>query len=358
MFIRNVTRFMIVALAVSGLAAQTSSVTGPVTGLVFDAHARAIRPMLGIPGASYLGDPLADAIDLASVSPDGRLAVAATDAGLFLLRGLETGSPVWVRLAAAGNPELIAWNRTSTAVATYSGGYLRLWTRLKETLEVSRALRSGRRASLRERRVGLRLPPMAKDLGDVSVLGGRVTALAVDGSAAVLIGIEDAVSGGVYRLASEGDAVLLARAASPSSIVLANSGRDLFVTDRDRQEVLEVRNFRDGADVIMFANESLGVSDPVAAALSRDARTLLVASGSGRCLARYDLQSRALIDQMELDFEPSRLEPLGDGSVFLLNSRGGRNGVLRVLEEGPNPAVFFVPAAGAAAVAEVNPVEE
>ena len=350
---------LMLLVAAAGLAAQSVPVGGPVAGAVFDGHARAIRPMLGAPGGSYLGDALAGSIDLAGISPDGKLALAAADGNLFLLRGLDTGAPTWIRLAqAAANPDRIAWNRTSTAAAVCSGGRLRLWRDLDETPPATVEPDSNPRAASRRLRSGAKLTPRATDLGDLSALGGRVTVLAVDAAGAVLAGVEDAEAGGLYRLSSEGEPVLLARMTSPGGIVFANADSGLFVTDRGRQEILEIRDFRDGADVVLFANRNRGVCDPVAVALSRDGKTLLVASGSGRNLTRYDVQSRSLIDQIDLDFEPSRLAPLPGGSLYLLNSRGGRDEVLRVLEEGPNPAVYFGPAASAAVVAELNPVEE
>jgi hypothetical protein len=250
MLFRATSNVLMLLVAAAGLAAQSVPVRGPVAGVVFDGHARAIRPMLGIPGGSYLGDALAGSIDLAGISPDGKLALAAADGNLFLLRGLDTGAPRWTRLAqAAANPDRIAWNRTSTAAAVCSGGRLRLWRDLDETPPATVEPDSNPRAASRRLRSGAKLTPRATDLGDLSALGGRVTALAVDAAGAVLAGVEDTEAGGLYRLSSESEPVLLARLTSPGGIVFANADNDLFVSDRGRQEILEIRDFRDGADV-------------------------------------------------------------------------------------------------------------
>jgi hypothetical protein len=143
----------------------------------------------------------------------------------------------------------------------------------------------------------------------------------------------------------------------PSGIALTGSGRNLYVADRARQEILEIRNYDDGAEVVLFAGEALGISDPVGVSRSADGRSLIVAGGAQRSLLIYDLTSSSLSTRIDLDFEPSRIERLGEGSLYLLNSRGEQNNILEVLQAGPSPAVYFVPAQSTVA-AEVNPVEE
>ena len=66
------------------VAAQTSQISGPVTGYTFDAAARGLRPILGIPGASLLGDPLNFGFEVASV------AVAPHQDAAFVTAGDQT----------------------------------------------------------------------------------------------------------------------------------------------------------------------------------------------------------------------------------------------------------------------------
>src|ERR1022692_1467585 len=104
------------ALAISGWAQTSAGVAGPVTGFIFDAQLGAVRPMLGIPGAAYLGngvaigvqsdgDPgaaylgngVAIGLDAASVAPDGSAALAVERSGkLVLYTGLRTAHPAAV----------------------------------------------------------------------------------------------------------------------------------------------------------------------------------------------------------------------------------------------------------------------
>ena len=75
--------------AVCMAMAREGSVSGPGSGFVFDRSGSALRPVLGIPGASVLGDPLKLGFDLSSatVAPaqDSVLAIAA-DGGSHFLR--------------------------------------------------------------------------------------------------------------------------------------------------------------------------------------------------------------------------------------------------------------------------------
>ena len=64
------------------LCGQQSQITGPVSGYIFDSAARGLRPVLGMPGASLLGDPLDFGLPLTSVSVAPRqdaALVTATD---------------------------------------------------------------------------------------------------------------------------------------------------------------------------------------------------------------------------------------------------------------------------------------
>ena len=82
---------MLGALAVTGWAQTSAGVAGPVTGFVYDTQLGAVRPMLGIPGAAYLGNVVATGLGAASVAPDGSAALAMQQNGkLVLYTGLRS----------------------------------------------------------------------------------------------------------------------------------------------------------------------------------------------------------------------------------------------------------------------------
>ena len=107
------------ALAVTGWAQSSAGLAGPVTGFVFDAQAGAVRPMLGIPGAAYLGNVVAAGLQAASVSPNGSAALAVQQGGkLVLYSGLRTALPVTLAVSGAiAGADHFAWGPGSGTAA-------------------------------------------------------------------------------------------------------------------------------------------------------------------------------------------------------------------------------------------------
>src|SRR5579885_1735285 len=85
---------LLCALPLLGWADDRTSVSGPVSAFLFDSQTRSIRPMIGFPGASYMGDAVTTDVDAASVSPDGSAALAVRQGRIFRITGLKTGAPV------------------------------------------------------------------------------------------------------------------------------------------------------------------------------------------------------------------------------------------------------------------------
>src|SRR5512134_3362781 len=79
-------------LALGAAFGQDGGLTGPVSGMVFDADSRSLRPVVGVPGAAYLGQPAVSGLDWASVAPNGRAALVLSNAQLRLLRWSSEGS--------------------------------------------------------------------------------------------------------------------------------------------------------------------------------------------------------------------------------------------------------------------------
>ena len=355
MLMQRIPKLVALWLLATCLVAQ-SDLRGPLGGFVYDGARQAIRPLLGVPGASYLGEAVVASLDSAWIAPDGKQAVAAARGRLWLIRGLDTGEVRWTELER-GTADRAAWAEDAGAVALYSkeGGWLRVWSDLGAGGEGAAVRPSVRGRQTIGRRDGAPGPRLTR-LGNLSSLGGTVAAMAVNERREVVVGMESPASGGIYLARGEQAPRLIARLGAPGGIAL--DGNRLFVTDRARDEVLEVRDYRDGADVSLFADAGRGMRDPVAVALSKDGATLIVASGAERRLDLVDIATRAPAARIDLDFEPTRLERLGVGAVFLLNSRGAPTETLQVLAAGRRPAVYFVPAGPATAAAQTTPGEE
>lgn len=295
--------------AASGLHGEAGAIGGLISGVVFDAPSRSLRPVVGVPGAAYLGQPVTRGFDAVSVAPDGRQAIVLAAGRLYWMSDVLAGLPARELAEDVGPWELAAWRKDSSKVALSAGG--RLLT-----------------ASADGRIVPLSLESVP----------GATSSLAVADDGSVLAGVAGA---GVYLLEEGAAPVLVAALADPVSIAAA--GDRVWVADRASGQVLEIRRYREAPELILFAGAGQGVSDPVAVALSRRGAALWVADAAGRKTIRFDLATGEPAGQVNLDFEPARLEALG-AAGFVLNEHAGHGEALQVLVEDSAPGVYFVPA--------------
>lgn len=339
---------LLASVLLASAAAQTAAVRGPVSGVVYDGAERAVRPVIGVPGAAYLGPPIAAEIDFAGIAPSGQSAVVLAAGALYFVRGLQGGEPRWRALEQRSSAGLAAWSPDSGTVAVWSaeGGRLRAWRGL--TGRVAAASHRGTRGS-RSRSAG-RTGPGTPRLEDFGFVDGSVAALAVDGRGRVLY----AVPGGLYLARSGGPASLIAPLEDPAAIAVAEAG--LFVADRARGEVLEVRGYATSPDIRLFAGPGRGIEDPAGLAVIEGGRTLVIAEARPRRLKFYDIETRAQTGELEVPIPPGRLSPLGE-RFLLLNQRSAAGETLYVLDSAGAPAVYFIPA-GAAVDAPAASVED
>src|SRR5580658_1247228 len=308
------------ALSISGWAQPSAGVAGPVTGFIFDTQMGAVRPMLGIPGAAYLGNSVvATGLEAASVAPDGSAALALQQNGkLVLYTGLRSGLPTALAVAGAiANPSYFAWAPNAGAAAVYSS-------------------RTGQGQIL----TSLAPSPAAAAPIDLSSLPGQVTLLAFDGQR-LIVGVASGASGGIYLASAFAGIQRIAPAVSPSAIALA--GSSLFFSDSQSQQIFQVQNYAGTPAAVLFANDS-SISSPAGLQVSADGQRLFVANAGSRKLVVYDIPSRAPAQNLDLNFTPTRLDLFGDSSVFLLNASG--QGPLYVVRDGGTgkaAAVYFVP---------------
>lgn len=296
----SATRLFGLALAAASLPAQDPvRLSGPVSGFLFDAPTRAIRVVMGVPGAAYLGAATLRDIDNGAISPDGRLVLAIAGAAASLAR---VGDPAMQPLVNSGcEGALAAWAADSSAVAVVCAGRIRLF-----------------------RAAGGSEVPLAAftDATAVAVESGgrRVFAAAADG---------------VYRVDAEA-AQLLAPVAGADNLIV--SGSTLFVADRAAGQVLAI-DAGSGAAAVRVA--ATGAGDPVGLAVSPDGTRLHVADGEGKAVKVFDARTGEPVARVELDFAPARVDPLGDG-LFLVHSRRGAGESLQILDA-RRSTVSFLP---------------
>ena len=308
---RNAKRLsLLLCLAALILAAQETRLAGPVSGVLFDPQARALRPMVGVPGASYLGDALVANLDFASVSPNGKFAIAVGQDGVLLVRGLDEGRLDSAGLAAAAGVTRAAWSADSTAVALWGeAGHVEVWSDLATSAKLA----------------------LAADLE-------KIAAAVVASQGRNLVAASE--SGAIFVVTGGAAVRRILELEQPAALALA--GNKLYVADVARNQILALGNYTEAADAQLFANAARGVDDPAALAISPDQRTLLVASRGARSLTAFDLATSEISGLAALDFEPTRLERFS-GSLFALTN-GGDAGPLQVLDSARSLTVYFVPA--------------
>src|SRR5579885_543164 len=305
----KVNAILLCALPLLGGAGDGTAVGGPVPGCLYDAQARAIRPMIGFPGSAYIGDPLVGDLDAAVVAPDGSAALAVRQGQVYVISGLRTGSPV----AAAV---------TGAIAAVYSSA-------------------SGQAQVLR----GLPANPAADDALDLSSLSGTLSALAVDRSGAHVLAGFTGDNGGVYSVASGAAPVRLAGAAQPSAIVLSAQEHDLYFADQARQQIWQVQSFDEQPAAMLFAEASSGVSAPVGIGLSADGTRLFVAESGSQALDVFDVSTRSAAARLNLEFAPDTVRTLDGKSLLLLKANPQGQDPYYVLRDtgADGAAVYFVP---------------
>lgn len=292
------------------LSGQQSQISGPVSGYVFDSAAHGLRPILGIPGASLLGDPVDFGLQVASVSIAPRqdtALVTAADGTLHLFR-TQSGAPVDLNLnGLANSPDRVAFSPSGSAAALYAGGSIQIISGLPDSAALAATL------SL----------PTAPD------------ALALSDDGAVLL----AASGNTVELfAGAADQGALATTAGPALIAFAPSGHDAAVVDRAGAGIVLFHNLGGAADSQNLAPVDDTIQSGSALAFSTDGAQLLLASGQS--VATFDLAAGAR-GAIPCGCTPSTLARMGD--LFRLTELSQEP--LWLLDARPATAgVTFVPA--------------
>lgn len=291
----------LLSIAAGGLClAQEARLTGPVSGLVYDEQTRAIRAILGVPGASYLSAPLIEHLDFASVAPTGDRAVAVREGRLSLVT---FGTDVeWQTLDGEyAGASRAAWSTDSKSFAVFGA---------EEGLSLYR--------------------------------DGKLTSLGHPAEISALLVADQvfyASKDGVYA-AGESEPRLLASIEGASGLAL--DGGTLYAASRARNEVLAIRNYAESPEMALLTSE---VAAPVALAL--DNGTLLAASADARALYRLNTSTGEVLATIALDFAPDSLTLFARANgtaLYSLRTRASQTDALEVFDAA-RASAFFVPAA-------------
>jgi DNA-binding beta-propeller fold protein YncE len=319
-----ISKRIILAFCAASLAlwAAALPVGGPSPGLVFDARSHTVRPMIGIPGAAYLGAAVVSDANAAFVAPDASTVLTVDmSGGVAIHSGAKASSRNRIVIPGAlGNANLVAWAPDSNSVAIYSGT-------------------SGRAQIL----VNLAKSPSAGEAFDLSALPGTVSALAFDGQQ-LLLGVTSDNAGGVYSVTTNGAPLRIAAATAPSAILV--SGGDLYFADRSARQLWRMQGFAGQSAPTLFTGDSGVLASPAGLALSMNGKQIYLADAGSRKLAVYDVAAASLVRSQDLDFTPTMLARIGSAPVLLLNDGGAQDRApIYVLTDAGLDAlgVYFVP---------------
>jgi hypothetical protein len=321
--------------------AQSVAVAGPVSGFIYDGGSLALRPIIGIPGAAYVGASVFSGVGFAAVAPNGSLAIARLGGALSLVSGLETGSPTLLRLdSPLDGVDRVTWAPDSAIALLFASS-----ARKFQRVHVSATA------------------PVVDAPVDVPAQFGDPAALAIAPSGLVAVAFRGAPAG--LYLASPGGALeFMAALDDPGAAVFTYDGRGLFVLDRGSSLILQISNLPDAAVAAPFVDLTGSGSNPIDLAVSRDGRYLYVAasgavrrtrSGSERlasrqsqlrpspasCVLVFETASHSQSVSLLLDAAPTQMQSLSK-SLYALNAVSA-GAPLLVLDTSTDPRTWFVP---------------
>jgi DNA-binding beta-propeller fold protein YncE len=319
--------FSLVSLP-SLLLAQPGSpaISPPVLGFVFDARAHAVQPILGIPGASVLGAPLAFpfAIVDAAISPrqDYILVLTGQDHALRLLRPAQAGVLIRSIDGVMQGADRVFISPAGSALAIYhiADGLIQVVTGVPDSPTVQQELR--------------RANP-----GDVF----RSVAISDDGAAVLAAGSETG-SLSLTIFGRDGVARQLPTSGSISAMAFRSQTHDALIADPQTHQVSLLRNATEAAEFQVVGGIKDGVFAPVAVEFASDGLTAFVANSETGNVAILDLTGGPA-RSISCDCRPTGLYRLSGDSLFRLNDPSGGPMLLLDGSDG-QPRMFFVPSPG------------
>ncbi len=301
------------------LQAQQSgnALAGPTQGFTYDAASRSVRQVLGSFGSASLGPALVQDLSFGSVAPQRSYGIGCVADQCFLVTGLGSDQAQQNPIPdQVGIPEGATWSADGRVAVLYSrsGQWLRVLRGLPETID-------------------------AGPQSNVSSLGGQLSSVAVspDGGQIVLGMAGD--QPGIFEMTAAGAFVPMHSAVNPVALAFSKNGDTLYILDAGSHEVSEIHV----SDGLAQSWPIEAVQDPIGVQVGQDsaARAVIYVAGRGdQTLFVYDRASHNLLEQIQLTFAPSQLEPSGTSS-YLLTSRSSADEVLWSFTAGRG--IFFVP---------------
>jgi hypothetical protein len=307
----------ILTFAMSAAAQQSASVGGvPALGYLFDTSARAFRPILGIPRAAAIGEPVESGFSIQSA-----IVLGGSSTALAMLR--EGGAAV-IDLSGQRPPAIIPI--VGHARALYSSP------------------RGTAAAVLTENWAGF--------LTGVSSGNPQVAGLALDAQPVAASVSDDGMNlmaaladGSILMAGRDGSRTSIAPPAPVSRVAFRPGGTDALAITTDNRAW-----FIQSGAMAQIAGPEDGVAQIVGIDFLPDANRAVIASSNGAILI-VDVRSGAK-SSAACSCNPSRLEPMAAPGIFRLTEAPAQP---QYMFDGSSLQTFFVPAAAPKSIHEQRP---
>lgn len=306
---------VIALLSIMPVVGQFTQIDGLILGQVFDRPKLAIRSVVGVPGAAYLGGAVAE--ELENASPNG--------SGSFL--------------AKSARGSLLLWRGgRATAIAT-DGVKAFAWCG-DNSFAVQRS-EPDAPDSVEWWQLGLG----ALSLDKKTSLGAPNMNFSFFRCEAATQNVFWGISGSVYEMTyAEGVSKSIASMLEPVGFDIVNGLA--YASDGAGRRVFELERKPGGWESRVAAESPDEDSIPVAVKILGQGRFLVAYRAKPGSLALFQREGFEKKGQWSLDASPDRIEAIGKANRFLLNGRIKLDDFLMLAEIGESVQLFFIPEGG------------
>ena len=298
-------------------------IRGPVLGYTFDRRTKALSPIFGVPGASYVGEPLDLGFQLATaeISPFQNyvLGVEVTSEAVWLIDVRGDFAVARPLSGVAAGVDRIVLSPNGDAAGLYD----------RQVRQVQILIGLPDRLSLQKKI-------------DLSTLPGVLTALAIsDDGGTLLAAVSAGDTGSVFALGPQQQPRLITAVGRVLAMTFLNHAPDALIADYDRNEIALIQEVNGAARWILLASESDGIVRPIAVAASADDRRTFAASAAEQVVAAIPTEG-GVATSMTCHCTPTGLYRLNGDSIFRMTEAS--DAPLFLLDAGQGDLrIVFVP---------------
>lgn len=294
-------------------SAPAGNVSGGATlGLVWNSADKTLRPVVGVPGSSWLGSSIvpAGAYSTAAYSASSGVALLTDSHGNLSLITPGSQQPVPLAQAVPSTPEI---------VFSPDGQRAAIFDPNSDSATVVSGLPS---------------QPIVSTITS----HGAISALALSDEGAVLVASPGAAGVAITEISSSGALSTPASLAGFGGMTFLPGSNDFLLADSSNNTLVR---FHSGSRQTL-ATHADGLNQPLAVAASADGQWAVTANRADGTLVRVNLTGTATPSRALCACSPTELLPLAGNAVFELTPPGTAPSWLMDADRS-TPGIFFVP---------------